>query len=267
MGTIWVFALIGLAAAGLACVAEPTVQVSEVDEYQGQASFKIVTPRATWYYHKAGAGFAGLIDADGNDWISFRPTGGSDGSYRGIPNLVHPEGYFHPGGTECDSRVVGAEPNKVTIESTAAGGAWAVRWEIGPQSAHLTVLAASKEYWFLYEGTPGGSLDESRDFCVRSPGVKTAAAEKWDEVLAKPKWVVFGDPAVGRVLYVVHHTGGEEIDSYWPMQQNMTVFGFGRQHLGKFLTATPTRFTVGLAEMDEYEAVVESVVADDPSAD
>jgi len=260
MGIIWLCVLVGLVATGLACAIDPTVQVSEVADYQGQASFKIVTPEATWYYHKAAAGFAGLIDADGNDWITFRPTGGSDGAYRGIPNLVHPEGYFHPGGGDCESRLVESGPDKATIESTAEAGAWAVRWEIHPQFARLTVLAAAKEFWFLYEGTPGGTLDEQGDFCVRSPGTRTAAAEKWDEVLPRPKWAVFGDPTVGRALYVVHHTAGDEIDSYWPMQQNMTVFGFGRQGLGKFLTRTPARFTVGLTGSDEasYMAAIDA---------
>ena len=49
------------------------------------------------------------------------------------------------------------------------------------------------------------------------------------------------------------------MDSYWPMQQNMTVFGFGRKKLEKFLTATPARFTVALIEAGNFEEVKEQV--------
>ena len=231
------------------------VSVSERADYQDQDSFQITTPAATYVYHKQGAGFASMIDSDGHDWLSYRPHGGSDGKYRGIPNLVYPEGYFHPGGTECTSRLVKQGPIKAEIYSQTQKGDWACKWEIFPTFARLTVLKASKEYWFLYEGTPGGKLDEANDFCVRSSGIRSPAAERWEDLLPDPRWIYFGAGNTARVLYLLHHERGQGTDSYWPMETNMTVFGFGRSNLESYLTRTPARFTVGFFETQDAEQV------------
>ncbi|MCA9915454.1 MAG: hypothetical protein KC496_19000, partial [Anaerolineae bacterium] len=61
----------------------PQVNVCEV-YHQGQRGFLIQTPSSTLVFHQYGGGFASLIDKDHNDWISYRPHGGSDGLYRGI---------------------------------------------------------------------------------------------------------------------------------------------------------------------------------------
>ena len=234
---------------------KPLVGVSEKPGYQGQDSFEITTPAATYIYHKQGAGFASMIDGDGRDWLSYRPHGGSDGKYRGIPNLVYPEGYFHPGGTECTSRLVKQGPIRAEIYSETQKGDWACRWDIFPTFARLTVLKAPKGYWFLYEGTPGGELDEANDFCVRSSGERSPASESWEDLLLDPRWVYFGAGNTARVLYLLHHERGQGTDSYWPMETNMTVFGFGRSNLESYLIQTPARFTVGFLETQDAEQV------------
>ncbi len=53
------------------------VSLTERVRYEEQESYRIETPAATYYYHERGAGFAGLKDRDGHDWLSYRPTGGS----------------------------------------------------------------------------------------------------------------------------------------------------------------------------------------------
>lgn len=223
--------------------------------YQAQESYEITTAVATYYYHKRGAGFASLIDRDGNDWLSYRPYGGSDGMYRGIPNLAHPENHFHPGGEGCRSRILNAGPLKITIASESTDGKWACRWEIYPTHARLTVLKVGHPYWFLYEGTPGGELDEAGDYCVISDGTRRALSERWEEALAHPEWIFFGASNVDRVLYLAHHESDQHVDSYWPMENNMTVFGFGRDGLNKFMTETPAHFTIGFAETDDFDEV------------
>ncbi len=237
------------------------VRLTDGVDHEGQESYRLQTPAATWYYHKAGAGFASLEDHDGRDWIGFHPKGGSDGRYRGIPNLVHPEGYFHPGGTKCTSRIVHRGPVRVRIASESADGKWACHWDVFPALARLTVTRADHAYWFLYEGTPGGELDEATDFCVRSDGTRTPASKRWTGDLPDPEWLYFGDPVRNRILFLAQEADDRLVDSYWPMQGNMTVFGFGRKGLGKFLKATPARFIVGLAEGTEPQRgklVVES---------
>lgn len=251
VNTVRRFHLTGGAAAE---VASPLLTVTAGVEHQGQESFKIAAQNATYYYHKFGAGFASMIDVEGNDWLSYRPYGGSDGKYRGIPNIVHPEGHFHPGGTECTSEIVQQGPVKLMIRSRSIDNKWACSWAIYPYHARLTVLKVDHPYWFLYEGTPGGKLDETGDYMVRSDGVRIPASESWEAVLPEPEWIYFGAANTGRVLYLIHHEADDKIDSYWPMEHNMTVFGFGRDGLEKYMTRTPAHFTIGFAESGDYEA-------------
>jgi len=224
------------------------VTLTDHVQHEEQESFKIVTQNATYYYHKLGAGFASMEDADGNDWIGYHPWDGSAGNYRGIPNLVDPEGYFHPGNTGCTSKIVRQGPIKLKIFSESNDRKWACTWEIYPYYAKLTVLKVAHPYWFLYEGTPGGKLDIASDYCMRSIGERTPASQSWDEDIPEPEWLYFGAGNVNRVLYLIHHQDDDFTDSYWPMENNMTVFGFGRKGLNKYLKLVPAHFTIGFAE-------------------
>jgi hypothetical protein len=228
-------------------------------EDEGQESYRVITPSATWFYHKLGAGFASLLDGDGLDWLGYRPGGRSAGEYRGIPNMGHPEGYCHPGKAVSHSRVVTSGPLCARFESTSNDGKMQCRWDVFAHYARLTVLKMRTPYWFLYEGTPGGNpggqLDETGGYCVRSDGTRTPLSERWDGALPAPEWIYFGASNVDRVLFIVHHEADEEIDSYWPMEHNMTVFGFGRLGLDKFMTRVPSQFTVGFAESGVPERV------------
>jgi hypothetical protein len=238
-------------------------------EHEGQESFQVTTPRATYYYHKRGAGFASMEDVEGKDWLSYNPgvgpvsNSGSGGKYRGIPNMGHPEGYCHPGSDKSTSRLLARGPVKVTIESRSDDGKWASRWDIFPTHARMTVLKVSHPYWFLYEGTPGGQLDERSDYCVRGDGTRTPASERWDGDISvdgeADEWLYFGDAAEDRVLYLAHHQDDDEVDSYWPMNHEMTVFGFGRKGIKKFMTAVPAQFTVGFCESDDFDTVAGTV--------
>jgi hypothetical protein len=255
--------------AATADVEPPQVTVADNVDHEGQKSFKISTPAATYYYHKRGAGFASIEDRDGNDWLSYNPgdgpasKSGSGGKYRGIPNMVHPEGHFHPGGEKCSSRLAVSGPVKATIVSESDDGLWACQWDIFPAYARMTVLKAGHSYWFLYEGTPGGKLDEESDYCVRCDGTRTAAGVRWDGDISAGtgagEWLYFGDAGMNRVLYLIHHEDDDEIDSYWPMNHEMTVFGFGRQGLNKYLTQVPAHFTIGFCEDSNFPAVSRAV--------
>lgn len=62
---------------------------------------------------------------------------------------------------------------------------------------------------------------------------------------------------------MVHHEDDDASDQFWQMQENMTVFGFGRQYMccDTYLTAVPNVFTVGLAEATDIPtatAIIES---------
>ncbi|MBL7188901.1 MAG: VCBS repeat-containing protein [Phycisphaerae bacterium] len=242
----------------------PLVRVTDGVQHRGQESFMIESQNATYYYHKQGAGFASIVDKDGNDWLGYRPGGGPAGEYRGIPNMGHPEGYCHPGKTVSSSKIISGGPIKVSIFSESDDGKMQCVWDIFPSYARLTVLKMRKPYWFLYEGTPGGKLDEDSDYCIRADtpgGTRTPASVKWDGDLSVQRgageWLCFGDGS--RVLYLVHHEDDEAVDSYWPMRGEMTVFGFGRKGINKFMEATPAHFTIGLCEGSTYADVARVV--------
>jgi hypothetical protein len=235
----------------------PQVALTESVQDEGQDSFKIATQNATYYYHKLGAGFSSMVDVDGHDWLGYRPGGGSAGEYRGIPNMGHPEGYCHPGKEVSNSWIVGAGPLRVSILSASDDGKMRCRWDIFPRYARLTILKMRTPYWFLYEGTPGGNpggmLDEENGYCVRSTGERTPIGQRWEGDIPDPEWLYFGAGTTKRVIYLVHHEDDEAVDSYWPMEHNMTVFGFGRSGLNKYMERVPAHFTVGFAENGDFE--------------
>jgi hypothetical protein len=228
------------------------VQLTDDVMDEGQASYRIVTQNVTYFYQKEAGGFSSLLDNDGNDWINFHPWGGSDGIYRGIPNLVHPDNIFHPGHKNCTSTILHTGPLKVTIRTVSNNGLWECTWEIYPYYARMTLLKkADKNYWFLYEGTPGGKLDLTTDFSVRSNGVRLPVEQSWREQdIPSPEWVYFEDSVLDRYIYLVHEEDDSLSDDFWQMQSNMTVLGFGRtQNVNdKQLSGVPMHFTIGLAD-------------------
>jgi hypothetical protein len=240
------------------------VEVTDGVPDEGQDCYMITTASATYYFQKDAGGFSSLLDIEGNDWIGFHPFGGSDGIYRGIPNMVHPDNIFHPGHSNCISSLVHAGPLRVTIRSVSRNGLWECLWQICPRHARLTLLrSAPTPYWFLYEGTPGGAIDYDRDFSVRSNGVRMPAGQEWqDQDIPDPEWVYFEDSALDRYIYLVHEEDDELNDTFWPMQQNMTVFGFGRgPSTTKHMTALPNHFTIGLAEGAEFSSASKVIEA------
>ncbi len=218
---------------------------------EGLSSYQIETPIGTYLYQKQGASFSSFLDPEGNDWLSYNPNGGASGAYRGIPNMIFPEGQFHPGDTNATSTIRNQGPLKITVHSIMNNGKWEALWEFYPTYARMTLLKKDHNYWFLYEGTPGGTLEMETDFVVRSDGTQTSAGTSWDGDLSGPEWVYFADPGVDRALFVANHANDTLIDSYYPMTEaagSMTVFGFGRKGVKAHLTATPAYYTFGLID-------------------
>jgi hypothetical protein len=245
---------------------EAPVRVEDGIEHQGQESLRIATPRGTWIYHKEGAGFASLFDPDGNDWISYRPGGRAAGEFRGIPNLgvvAHP-GYTGDKGSKTTVESTG--PLRARLRSVSNDGKWEMYWDFFPAHARLTIVRAGEPYWLLYEGTPGGKLDIEDDFTGTSTGLKRPVTEAWTGDLPGPEWVYFGDRKLKRALFVANHQNDDANDQFYQMDGEMTVFGFGREHrcCGRYMTAAPARFSVGLIEDSAFQAAaaeIESAMA------
>lgn len=271
------------------CPAPPVVAnpvTADSLTYENQQTYLIGTPRADYYYHAEGAGFASIIDNNAQDWIGFHDVVGSKsaGEYRGLPNLVFTAGssqdsYFHPGFTNAHSNIVSHGPLKVTVFSETDDGdnLWQLLWEFYPAYARMTVLAVGTsnggDYWFLYEGTVAGSMD-SGDQVTASPGVTTSAfayADVWETVLPDPAWVYFRDSSAARVFFLSDDQGDDAEDSYRPQGQSsgstpeMTVFGLGRvlntspDKLIPRMSGTGRSFTIGFGE--DYLTAEEDIAA------
>jgi hypothetical protein len=238
--------------------------------------YKVETPSATYIYGKRGAGFVSILDKDGRDWISYRPGGKARGEYRGLPKCGQPIKFFHCGygygqyKTEnpFSSCVTVQAAGRVRIESETRDGKSACRWDFYPDHATLTLLRIDlPTFWFLYEGTPGGTLDPEGDFVIRPDGRKTTLDQAWAKVVP---WVCFGasETPVGFVCVNLQDPEPGEIDSYvsWPFRKDeadgsfrdMTVFGFGRkgheqlvQHVPD-LKRLPAQYSIGFVERADY---------------
>lgn len=224
----------------------------DIDE--GQACWRIETPSATYFYHKEGAGFSSLLDRHGNDWIDYHPGGGSEGEFRGIPNMVFNSNgnYFHPGhsGEKGSRSAIEVLDDRVIIVSTSGNEAWQCRWEIFSTHATMTVERVDGAYWFLYEGTPGGGYDLEQDWYLLSDGTRHPVSTDHVGDFPDPEWIVFGEEGLGTVLFLAHHTDDAISDTYMNWGK-MTVFGFGRagrdDYTGK-MTASGEQFTIGFLE-------------------
>jgi hypothetical protein len=237
-------------------------------QHAGSASYRLVTPSGTYFYHKKGSGFASMIDPDGFDWISYLPEGGPKGNYRGIPNIA-PAG-FHPGTGEKNklSRIIAKGPIKVSFLSETEDEKWGCIWNVYPTYASMTLFKKGEDpYWILYEGTPGGEFTTG-DFYVTSAGEKVdiipfTIKNMWHGDLPDPEWVYFGDAVQNRVLYFIHHEYSPVMDEFWHFGDGgMTVFGFGRgprEEGWQRLTDVPARLTIGFAETTDFEKVREII--------
>ena len=66
--------------------------------------------------------------------------------------------------------------------------------------------------------------------------------------------------SVERVLFLVHHEDDDLGDRFWPMEGNMTVFGFGRTGGNEMrLTACPQHFTIGFCDTAERAATQQHI--------
>lgn len=223
----------------------------------GVPSIKVEGTNATWLYDIAGAGFSSLLDNQGNDWISYAPGGAASGEYRGIPNMGYPEGYMHPGKTVSKSKIVRQGPLVVSIYSKSLDGKWAGQWDIYPDRADFTVLKVSHPFWFLYEGTPGGSIHPTGDGWIRADGESGPLNEAWSGTESRvwQDWVAFTDSNTERSILLLNHRPSAKTNSYRLMDNAMTVFGFGRMGMEKQMVTTPRKFSVSLVESRDPETL------------
>ena len=121
------------------------------------------------------------------------------------------------------------------------------------------MLRAPRPYWFLYEGTPGGSLSYTNDIVIRSDGTQNTAGSSWQADLSGDEWVLVGDTPQSRSIFVAQQDPDNNIDSYRPMEGKMTVLGFGRRTNDPQLRATPNTFAIGLIDTVNYASAKQQI--------
>ena len=236
----------------------------------GVACFRVETPAATWLLEKTGAGLSSLIDPDGHDWLSFHPKVGSGagGEYRGFPNAVHRQAgsYFHPRNQSTDpsvTKVVHRGPQRVTIAAESSNGLWACRYDFYATHCRyiMTKLPAGMKYWVLYEGTPGGRYDDSDWWMTSAVMQKTSLTQPHRGDIPAPEWIAFGDRHSHRSLVLLHHEDDSYPDDFYQMQQKMTVFGFGRARLNKYLDSMPQHFSIGFVNSTSHARIQDEILS------
>jgi hypothetical protein len=240
----------------------PGVSIEE-SSYGGRPHYLVKTKTLTYYYDISGGGFSRILDRQGNDWIGFKrePWGeypaSAASSYRGLPNLVfqhEDDGAGHPGFDQCKSRV---EDGRIITESLS--GKWKWSWTFHGTYAVLDILKTDPDrgYWFLYEGTPGGSFDPAESYYGSDKGGPYPAGHDyykgeilWDQF----RWMYVGTTHTGGVFYMVQESKDSFMDlisflgnteSGMASPDGMTVFGFGREKGARPLLQSPQRFIIG----------------------
>jgi hypothetical protein len=230
----------------------------------GLPCYRIQTPTATYYLEKSGAGLSSLLDRDGNDWLGFHPEpkSGAAGEYRGFPNAVHQQrgSYFHPRNSATQpsiTRVERADPERVTITAVSDSEEWACRYDFYPTHCTWTMtrMPAGYKYWVLYEGTPGGQYNDTDWWMTSAVKDKTPLTQPHEGDIPAPEWIAFGDPRLQRSLFLFHHQYDAHPDRFYQMQGKMTVFGFGRQGLQKFLDTVPQSVSLSFVETTSHEQI------------
>lgn len=252
------------------------IRVSEVTLFGDMACYRIETASATYVYGKRGAGFASILDLEGNDWISYRHGGKALGEYRGLPKCGQPVKYFHCGygfgayanDNPFETTVTEQSSSHVRLHSVTSDGAAECVWDFYPNHATMTLMRIPGRYWFLYEGTPGGTLDIEEDFVIRSDQQKLPLSTPW---IGDFSWMLFSaKESNAGLLCAVHQPSTPVSYVSWPYKPDangglnqMTVSGFGRpdwqspdQHKPQ-LEGLPARFSIALVPQATADVIRE----------
>ncbi len=236
----------------------------EETEYEGRPHILVKTRSLDYYYDIQGGGYSRIIDREGKDWVSFKmePWGtypaSAASSYRGLPNLVFrdtDDGAGHPGHDRCTSRI---EEGRIVTESLS--GLWLWNWTFYDDHAVLEILKTDpdRSYWFLYEGTPGGTFDPGGSYYGSNKGGQFPGghdAIKGDVLWGNFRWMYAGHANASGTFYMIQEQEDELTDmisflgntkSGLDSPDGMTVFGFGREKGTKPLLRGKQRFFIGL---------------------
>jgi len=233
------------------------VSIAQSVTISGRNVHRVTAGAVVWDYVTAGGGFMS-IEANGVDWINWSTAAGSAGAFRGLPNLGHPTSLFHPGFDLVSTLVIAEGPLRVVLESVSNDGDWTTRWSFHRDRALMEVLDTpfGGDYWFQYEGTPGGAID-ANDEIIRNDGTThDALTGSFATDLADPEWMAAADTNSGWSLWMAQLSADSAVDSYKDLDDAMTVMAFGRLGSGTAQGLTGQRtFAVGFANADTHSTL------------
>jgi hypothetical protein len=140
-------------------------------------------------------------------------------------------------------------PTHARLFSTSPS--WRLVWDFYPTHVTLTVNAAPSPYGLAYRGVPGGSLDANDRFVLADGTAQSATTSSVIDWAGPTEWVYVADPTVERSLVAIHHADDTLTDRYQVKDNDSSLISFGD---GK-LTQLPQRFSFGVVESSDYEAV------------
>lgn len=243
------------------------VNAQEISEclYLDRPHFLVVTDNAKFLYDRNGGGFSSIRDQGGNEWVGYQAGHGkvpesAAADFRGMPNLVFrgaDNGVGHPGFDQCLTEHI--SPNKLRTVSTS--GKWTWEWNFDENGAWLDLLQidTTRQYWFLYEGIPGGVYAPRAQFWGNNKdGTRYDTPPLQSDSLVRGSWdwAFFGHRSAKRALVLIQLTPDEQQDNFSYMgsssagvqaKDGMVVFGFGRSGSTP-LMRRPNRFFVGFCE-------------------
>lgn len=253
----------------LACPLLPAQQIWET-RYLGRPHFQIETASATYLYDRAGGGFSSIRDSAGLEWIGFKRgngevPGSAAADFRGLPNLVfrgEDNGAGHPGFDKCLSEL--AAPDR--IRTSSISGKWEWQWTFSEQGALLEIIRtdSSRNYWFLYEGIPGGTFAPGKQYWGNDlDGHRTDTPSIGSDQSGKGfwEWAYFGHRNIERCFFVAHLTPDQLTDNFSYMgsgpegiasPDGMVVFGLGRDGATPLMKGT-NKFFIGFLEYGASE--------------
>ncbi|MBV8782267.1 MAG: hypothetical protein JO353_12800, partial [Phycisphaerae bacterium] len=201
----------------------------------------ITNNTATYFVQQGTGGISEILDSNNNDWVGFNNSAGSAGLFRGVPNMgvtggLHPSNGTNYPNVTATTTVVNSGPLETTINVVSSDGNVNVTYAFYNNFVRATVNSEteSPNYWFLYEGTPGGTFSTS-DKLVTSDGANQTLDQSYDATngigggnTTTGQWASFQSQGENRFIYFAQNTQDTIEDSYFDLNNEMTVFGFGR---------------------------------------
>ncbi|MEZ4515538.1 MAG: FG-GAP-like repeat-containing protein [Chloroflexota bacterium] len=101
---------------------------------------------------------------------------------------------------------------------------------------------------------------ENEDLIIRPDGSQTPGYGSWTGDLPGEEWAYVRDATLPRSLYLIHEEDDSLSDTYWQLNNELTILGFGRDDGNtRYLTQVPQHFIFGLVDktvLGDVEAVV-----------